>query len=204
MQTMQNTLSERNRGRPAHITDFDLNLALHNLKNHRESPRRREWVTPAWQNYLFLGFLVVATWSIFAAYRYGEFESMPGPPWNYLLLGLAAVVLVSTFGILLAGVLHRGRLVLDLERRELRFYRSLLWPRVTARIALDDMAALVLRKLDATEIVDGGPAWTHRIFIVELRDGRLVSIAIDSAESILTAIRAANRILIPAVTGNAP
>lgn len=199
---MLKTLSEQNRGRPAHITDFDLNLAPHNLKNHRESARQREWVAPAWQNFVFLGFFLVAAWSVFAVYQFNEFDPMPEPPWNYLLLGLAGVILFGAFRLLLGGALHRARLVLDLERRELRFYRSLLWPRVTARIALDDMAALALRKLEATDIIDdGGPGWTYRIFVAELRDGRLVSIAIDSADSILSAIRAANRGRISAMTG---
>jgi hypothetical protein len=187
---MKTELSERNRDRPATIDDFDLHLALHNLKNHSDSPRQRQWVTPLWQNYLFLAFTIIGLWSIYVACYQSEFELMPGPPWSYLLWGFLILVGASIMRVLLGGALHRGRLVLDRERRELRFYRSLIWPRAVACLALDDIAALVARRLDAADADPDSSGWTYKIVAAELHDGRLASIAVDSAASIISALRA--------------
>jgi hypothetical protein len=147
-------------------------------------------MTPLWQNYLFLAFLVIGLWSIYVAIYQSEFEHMPDPPWNYVLVGFMILICVGILRVLLGGALHRGVLVLDRQHRELRFYRSLFWPREAARLALDDIAALVSRKLEVPDVDPDCNSWTYRIVAAELKDGRLASIAVDSAASIISAIRA--------------
>jgi len=188
--TMETKLSEINRGRPRTIDDFDLHLALHNLQDHSDSPRQREWTTPMWQNYVFLAFLILTLWAVFVVFRYTEFDGNPGPPWNYLLSGGLLVFVGSGIRVLLSGVLHRGRLVLDCEQAELRYYRSVLWPRLHARLPLSDIAALVACKVDVADVDPDSSGWTYKIIAAELRDGRLASIAVDSVASIAPAIRA--------------
>lgn len=192
MQVLESKATDRNRERPKHVRDFDLNAGLHNLRDVSDTPRHRVWATPLWRNILFLALLGVALWA--AAYIYSfpvEGLNHPESPWTAVLRGVGVATFVVVAGFCGVQVIHRGRLVLDRDERTLCFSYILLCPRAgQRRVSLDEIVSLNLRSV--TEAGDDETTgWTHRIVVAELRDGRLASIAFDSTPGIVDAIREA-------------
>ena len=187
---LESEFSERNRARPAHVRDFDVKFGLHNLRDLSETPARRTWITPVWQNFLFLGFLLILIGSVLSVVLANpNFRSDLDSPWT-LLFAIFVGLLVTVISLaLVGGALHRGRLVLDRNAGMLRFYRRILWPRPVWQLRLDDIRALAIRNLELSGVDSNDTASTYRILVAELRDGRLASIAFNSTPSISTAIR---------------
>jgi hypothetical protein len=168
-----------------------VNFGLHNLKDRIDTPRRREWATPLWQNFMSIGILGLLIGPGWVAWQIADAQAPVGSTWAmiaWVLGGLALVVVLGIFG---AGAIHRGRLVLDRDDRSLSFYRMIFWPRPAWRLLLADIAALEVRTITAPAVGPDDNPWTYRIAVAELRDGRLASITFDSAESIVVAIRRA-------------
>lgn len=181
--------SERNRGRPTHVRDFDLNAGLHNLRDVSDTPERQLWATPLWHNLVFLVVLGVALWAATLIYFFPEERlSEPESLWSDVFRWAGVTIFAVVAGLSGLMVIHRGRLVLNRDERTLCFYYLLGWPRVGRQLSLDEIVALNVRAVTVPGD-DENSQWTYRIVVAELRDGRLASIAFDSTPGIANAIR---------------
>lgn len=167
---------------PMKTTDFDLPYAYQDLNNASIGSLRSVWKTALWVNFLTGGLSLIIGLGMWIAYQYDPFAQQTS---------MIAKILLGIIGFLFCGIsiflgifsLHRGRLELDRELRELRFYRFWFSLRPQRRILVDDIEALSHRNV-------GSPGDSHEpgrdydILVAKLKDERLASIAINSPYSI--------------------
>lgn len=164
------------------LSDFDLPYAYQDLNSKSIGSARSVWMTALWVNFLTGGLSIVIGYVMWTAYQYDPFSHQ-----NLLV----AKIVIGVVGFLFCcmsiflGIfsLLRGRLVLDKELGELRFYRFWFSFRPHRRILIDDIEALSHRTVcspgDSHE-----PGRDYDILIAKLKDKRLASIAINSPYSI--------------------
>ncbi len=164
------------------VMDFDLPYAYHDLNCVSRGEVRSTWKTALWVNFFMAAVSSAIGIGIWIAYQYDPFAQLTSL-FAKFILGLIGVLFSAVSLLLALFSLTRGRLVLDRDSRELFFYRFWFSFRPHRRLRVDDLKALSWRKFDSPGDNDD-PGHTYQVLVAELRDGRFVSIAIDSPPSI--------------------
>jgi hypothetical protein len=171
------------------VMDFDLPYAYHGLHREKLGEVYSTWKTSLWVNFFMGGLAIAIGCGIWIAYQYEPFEQQSSFVAK-LVLGLVGALFFCVSVFLGLFSLTRGRLVLNLNSRELSFYRFWFSFHPHRRIRLDDIKNLLRREVISVGSADD-PGHTYDILVAELRDGRLASIAIDSPFSIETKLNQA-------------
>lgn len=171
------------------VADFDLPYAYHDLHLEKLGEVCSTWKTKLWKNFFMAGFASVIGLGIWIAIQYDPFaqQSSLGAK---LAIGLVGSLFFCVFLFLGYNSLSRARLTLNLDSRELSFYRFWFSFRPHRFIRLDDIKTLSRRQVLGISSADDS-GHTYNILVAELRDGRLASIAIDSPLSIEIELRQA-------------
>ncbi len=147
------------------------------------------WATPLWLNFLTGGVSCSFGWVLWYAYQHDPLSHQ-----SHLMVKILLVFIgfLLCCGSIFLGIfsLTRGRLVLDKTLRELRFYRFWFSFRSHRRVFIDDIDALFHRTVSSPGD-NHEPGEGYDILFAKLKDGRLVSIAINSTYSIENEIKKA-------------
>lgn len=180
---------------PSGLDEFDPHIGFHHLVERRSSPATSVWTTTWVANVACAVGTIVLGGTVLLAVRYGD-PIVDDPLGQIVATSLIRLLWIGAFIGLIAGMLHRGKLVVDFERRELRSYRGAsMRPRHV--LPIDSIRKLEYRQVDTGDLGDGDtPASSAKydVLVAELEDDRVAMIAVNTPRSLRGVIaRAAGR-----------
>lgn len=177
----QTKYDNTNNGRGG-LTAFDLPYAYQDLNSELIEESRSVWKTPLWLNLMTGGLAGILGWILWLAYQHDPLSHQTVLIVKILLVVVGLLFFGAAFFLAIFS-LARGRLVLDKDLRELRFYRFWFSLRHHRQLRIDDIEALV-HKTVCSSGDNHEPGRDYDVLVGKLKDGRLASIAINSPYSI--------------------